>query len=96
MYAKILTVAMLSASVAATQGFTNAPSFGVMLKRGDALAKRQGYYPETETCNGSGTTCAEVCGAETVECPSNDSSFLTCHSTLDGSHCCADGTGSKS
>ncbi|RMZ66290.1 Prp 4 c domain-containing [Pyrenophora seminiperda CCB06] len=93
MYAKIFTVAMLSASVAATQGFTNAHSFGAMLKRGDVVAKRQGYYPQSDLCNGDGTTCPEVCGANTAECPSNDANFLRCHSTNDGSHCCTDGTG---
>ncbi|CAA9964074.1 hypothetical protein PTMSG1_07433 [Pyrenophora teres f. maculata] len=84
---------MLSASVAATQSLTNARSFSAMLKRGDALVKRQGYYPESDICNGSGTTCPEVCGANTVECPSNTPNFLSCHSTLDGTHCCTDGTG---
>ncbi|EDU46902.1 hypothetical protein PtrSN002B_011498 [Pyrenophora tritici-repentis] len=93
MYAKIITVAILSASVAATQSFTNARSFGAMLKRGEVLTKRQGYYPQSDICNGSGTTCQEICGADKVECPSSNPNFLRCHSTLDGTHCCTDGTG---
>ena len=95
MYTKIFTVVLLSSTTLAMQGFVNHPSFGVMLKRGSAIAKRQGYYPESDPCTGDGTTCAEVCGAEYVLCPSNDSLVLSCHSTLDGSHCCPDNTGSE-
>ncbi|EMD62626.1 hypothetical protein COCSADRAFT_173064 [Bipolaris sorokiniana ND90Pr] len=63
-----------------------------MLKRGSAIAKRQGYYPTSGVCDKPGDTCAEACGAEYVECPSNGS-VTSCHSTTDGSHCCTDGTG---
>ncbi|EUC43801.1 hypothetical protein COCMIDRAFT_99903 [Bipolaris oryzae ATCC 44560] len=63
-----------------------------MLRRGSAIAKRQGYYPTSDVCSGPGDTCAEACGAEYVECPS-DGSVTSCHSTTDGSHCCTDGTG---
>ncbi|KAJ6201798.1 hypothetical protein J3E72DRAFT_410159 [Bipolaris maydis] len=68
------------------------PSFAAMLRRGSAIAKRQGYYPSSDVCNGPGSTCASACGAEYVECPS-DGSVTSCHSTTDGSHCCTDGTG---
>ncbi|XP_014560869.1 hypothetical protein COCVIDRAFT_88141 [Bipolaris victoriae FI3] len=63
-----------------------------MLKRGSAIAKRQGYYPTTGYCDMPGDTCQEACGAEYVECPT-DGSFTSCHSTTDGTHCCTDGTG---
>jgi hypothetical protein len=94
MHAKLLTLALISTSALAMQGFINQPSFGVMLKRGHAIAKRQGYTPELVDCPGRGNTCAEICGAETVQCPSNNSLKLSCHSSLDGSYCCPDNSGS--
>jgi hypothetical protein len=96
MYTKLFTVALLSTSTLAMQGFINHPSFGVMLTRGNAIAKRQGYYPDSDPCTGDGTTCAEVCGVETVACPSNDPLVLSCHSALDGTHCYPDNSGSES
>lgn len=94
MYSKIITLAFLSTSTLAMQAFTNADTFGAMLKRGNAIAKRQGYYPDTSTC-GRGETCEEACGANQVECPSSSLDTLYCHSSVDGSHCCTDGSGNS-
>ncbi|USP76683.1 Prp 4 c domain-containing [Curvularia clavata] len=96
MHAPLVTLALLSTSVLALQGTLSTPrSYGAMLPRGNAMSKRQGYYPISTLCNGDGNTCAEVCGADTAECPSNDNSMLSCHLTTDGSHCCTDGTGNS-
>ncbi|KAF1849664.1 uncharacterized protein K460DRAFT_1708 [Cucurbitaria berberidis CBS 394.84] len=92
MYISILTLGLLSTSALAMQAFTNADSFGAMLKRGDAIAKRQGYYPNTNTC-GRGDTCEKACGPNQVQCPSKSLTTLYCHSSIDGSHCCSDGSG---
>ncbi|KAH7357593.1 hypothetical protein BKA66DRAFT_427549 [Pyrenochaeta sp. MPI-SDFR-AT-0127] len=92
MYISLITLAFLSTSALAKQAVTNADSFGAMLRRGDAIAKRQGYYPDTRTC-GRGNTCEEACGANQVECPSSSLTMLYCHSSIDGSHCCTDGSG---
>jgi hypothetical protein len=85
MYTPLIVFALLSAfTVAQKQAFTNANSFGAMLKRGDSIVKRQGYTPETEWC-GTGDTCEVACGAGKVECPSKDISTLYCHDSKDGS-----------
>lgn len=94
MYTSFLTLVCLSTSALAIQAVTNADTFGAMLRRGDAIAKRQGYYPDTVNC-GRGDTCEEACGVNQVECPSNSLTTLYCHSSVDGSHCCTDGSGSK-
>ncbi|KAF1960008.1 hypothetical protein CC80DRAFT_404906 [Byssothecium circinans] len=60
-----------------------------MLARGEAIAKRQGYYPTTRPC-GSGKTCAEACGAGSEQCPSR--SGLYCHEPA-RSKCCPDQSG---
>lgn len=67
--------------------------FGSMLKRGDALAKRQGYYPSSTPC-GSGTTCAEACGATQIECPADVGRGVCFDPSL--SRCCPDGSGCNS
>ncbi|KAF2625235.1 hypothetical protein BU25DRAFT_412684 [Macroventuria anomochaeta] len=87
---------LLAASTMANQllAFTNANSFGAMLKRGDTILKRQGYSPDTSYC-GRGDTCAEACGANSVQCPSTDTSMLYCHDSNDGSKCCPDGSGNS-
>ncbi|KAF2441612.1 hypothetical protein P171DRAFT_418288 [Karstenula rhodostoma CBS 690.94] len=64
--------------------------FGAMMRRGDALAKRQGYYPSSKPC-GSGTTCAEACGAGQVECPADAGRGVCFDPSL--SQCCPDGSG---
>lgn len=85
MRTSIVTLTLLAASaIAIKPAVTNIPSFSAMLKRGDMILKRQGYTPETDDC-GKGVTCAEACGANNVECPSNDSSTLYCHLSTDGS-----------
>lgn len=89
----IITLNLLSTSAMAMQAFTNADTFAAMLKRGDVIAKRQGYYPDTSNC-GVGDTCEEACGPNQVECPSSSLTTLYCHSSVDGSHCCTDGSGS--
>ncbi|KAF2690680.1 hypothetical protein K458DRAFT_412029 [Lentithecium fluviatile CBS 122367] len=90
MYAKALSLAVLSSTAFASQYYQAAHyDFGAMLKRGEALAKRQGYYPTTTPC-GDGDTCAEACGAETVQCPS--SSGLYCFDPTLGA-CCPDNSG---
>lgn len=93
MYSSLIILLSISTSVLAKQAVTNADSFGAMLKRGNAIAKRQGYYPDTSDC-GVGDTCEEACGPNQVECPSNSLTTLYCHSSVDGSHCCTDGSGS--
>lgn len=85
MYTSLVVLALLSASTMAQKlAFTNANSFGAMLKRGDAIVKRQGYTPDTTSC-GTGDTCEEACGAGQVECPSNSAFTLYCHDFTDGS-----------
>ena len=79
----IFSVLAVSA-MADMMAFTNANSFGAMLKRGDTILKRQGYTPDTTYC-GRGDTCAEACGANSVECPSSDTSMFYCHDSNDGS-----------
>lgn len=81
----IFTFSFLATSaVASIPAFTNANNFRAMLKRGDLILKRQGYSPDTTYC-GRGDTCAEACGANSVECPSTDTSMLYCHESNDGS-----------
>lgn len=75
---------LATSAIAQKFAFTNANSFGAMLKRGDTILKRQGYTPDTSSC-GRGDTCAEACGANSVECPSTDTSVLYCHDSDDGS-----------
>ncbi len=75
---------MAASAMANMAAFTNANSFGAMLKRGDTILKRQGYSPDTTFC-GRGDTCAEACGANSVECASSDTSMLYCHDSDDGS-----------
>ncbi|OAL48583.1 hypothetical protein IQ07DRAFT_80739 [Pyrenochaeta sp. DS3sAY3a] len=94
MYSSLILLLSLSTSALAKQAVTNADSFGAMLKRGNAIAKRQGYYPDTSDC-GVGDTCEEACGPNQVECPSNSLTTLYCHSSVDGSHCCTDGSGNS-
>ncbi|KAJ8113231.1 hypothetical protein OPT61_g4594 [Boeremia exigua] len=90
-----VALGLLAASAMADMGaFTNAKSFGAMLKRGDSILKRQGYSPDTSFC-GRGDTCAEACGANSVQCPSTDTSMLYCHDSDDGSKCCPDGSGNS-
>ncbi|KAK7179145.1 hypothetical protein DPSP01_012203 [Paraphaeosphaeria sporulosa] len=64
--------------------------FSAMLRRSDALTKRQGYYPSSQPC-GSGTNCAEACGAGQVECPA-DAGRGVCFDPSQ-SQCCPDGSG---
>ncbi|KAF1975900.1 hypothetical protein BU23DRAFT_456633 [Bimuria novae-zelandiae CBS 107.79] len=61
-----------------------------MLRRGDTLAKRQGYYPSSTPC-GSGTTCAEACGAGQVECSAEVGRGVCFDPSL--AHCCPDSSG---
>lgn len=85
MRTSFITFGLLAVSVVANKmAFTNANTFGAMLKRGDTILKRQGYTPDTEYC-GRGDTCAEACGTGSVECPSTDTSTLYCHNSSDGS-----------
>jgi hypothetical protein len=84
MRTSIVALSLLAASAVADKLAFQNLSFGAMLKRGDMILKRQGYTPETETC-GRGETCAEACGANSVECPSSDSTTLYCHLSNDGS-----------
>jgi hypothetical protein len=85
MRTSLVTFSLLAISAMADMmAFTNANSFGAMLKRGDTILKRQGYTPDTTYC-GRGDTCAEACGANSVECPSSDTSMLYCHDSNDGS-----------
>ncbi len=89
MYTPLVAITLLIASTMAEKlVFTNANSFGAMLKRGDAIVKRQGYSPYTNTC-GTGDTCEEACGPNQVECPA-DSTTLYCHDSTDGSVCVID------
>ncbi|KAF9738709.1 hypothetical protein PMIN06_009607 [Paraphaeosphaeria minitans] len=67
-----------------------AHDFSAMLRRSNALTKRQGYYPSSQPC-GSGTTCAEACGAGQVECPA-DAGRGVCFDPSQ-SQCCPDGSG---
>jgi len=92
MLTQILTVALLTTSVLSADFYTPGNDFGAMLKRGDALLKRQGYYPTTHLC-GKGDTCAEACGPTQIQCPST--SGLYCYDPAVGDHCCTDGTGNS-
>jgi hypothetical protein len=87
----IFAVCALSAET--SNAWIEATSFGAMLARGEAIAKRQGYTPEQRPC-GTGRTCQDACGAGSVQCPSTDNK-LHCHIPSTGTHCCTDGTGSK-
>lgn len=87
---KSLIITLLSTSVLGNVFHMNVEhDFGAMLARGDALAKRQGYYPTTRPC-GKGSTCPEACGAGTEQCPSK--SGLYCHNPST-SACCPDNSG---
>jgi len=93
MYAKAFTLAVLASTVAAEQWYQHVPhNFGAMLKRGEAIAKRQGYYPTSTPC-GEGDTCAEACGAGQVECPANVGRGV-CFDPA-AAACCPDGSGCK-
>lgn len=91
MYTKFLALSLLPSSVFGAD-FSQIVShdFGAMLKRGESLAKRQGYYPTSKPC-GSGATCAEACGAGQVECPA-DAGRGVCFDPSQ-SRCCPDGSG---
>ena len=91
----LLTLTLLTTSTLALHGVLHAPrSTTALHKRSTTLSQHQGYYPISDMCTGTGTTCASICGSDTLECPSNDSSMLSCHSINDGSYCCTDSTGS--
>ncbi|KAF2794690.1 hypothetical protein K505DRAFT_201982, partial [Melanomma pulvis-pyrius CBS 109.77] len=92
MYTHILALAFLTASALGADFYTPVHDFGAMLKRGDALLKRQGYYPTTHLC-GKGSTCAEACGPTQIQCPSDYG--LYCYDPAVGDHCCTDGTGNS-
>jgi hypothetical protein len=89
MHTSFVTLA-LATSVLGAQFHSNVKyDFGAMLKRGEVIAKRQGYYPTTEPC-GEGDTCAEACGATQIQCPSSYGMYCYEPSL---SHCCNDLTG---
>lgn len=94
MKASVFTLALLSGSALAAQLQFRSTfhDFGAMLRRGDAIAKRQGYTPSTRLC-GSGNDCEEACGKGQVQCDSNVG--LYCHDSTDGSHCCPDRSGNS-
>jgi len=55
------------------------------------LVKRQaGYAPSSRNC-GPGATCAEACGPNHIECPSNDGGH--CFDPSVKQICCSDGSG---
>ncbi|KAF2635918.1 hypothetical protein P280DRAFT_553476 [Massarina eburnea CBS 473.64] len=90
MFIKGLVLAVLSATVSGNQIYSNVEhNFGVMLTRGEAMAKRQGYYPSTRPC-GTGNTCVEACGAGQEQCSSKNG--LYCHDPT-RSACCPDLSG---
>ena len=93
MFTEILTLAFFTTSVLGTNIYAPVHDFGAMLRRGDAILKRQGYYPTTHLC-GEGETCAEACGATYVQCPSTSGTY--CYDPAVGDHCCRDGSGSQS
>jgi hypothetical protein len=93
MFTKILTLALFTTCVLGTSIYAPVHDFGAMLRRGDAILKRQGYYPTTHLC-GEGETCAEACGATYVQCPSTSGTY--CYDPTIGDHCCRDGSGSQS
>jgi hypothetical protein len=85
MHTPFVALTFLAVSTMAQKlAFTNTASFGAMLKRGDAIIKRQGYTPDTTSC-GTGDTCEEACGVGQVECPSSSAFTLYCHDSTDGS-----------
>lgn len=89
MFNQVITISILATLALASQGLSAAYKFHGMLPR-DHLTKRQVYYPEYNYC-GAGDTCAESCGEDYVECPSN--SELYCFNPTVGDKCCNDGTG---
>jgi hypothetical protein len=93
MFREILALALFATSIEGTNIYAPVHDFGAMLRRGDAILKRQGYYPTTHLC-GEGETCAEACGATYVQCPSTSGTY--CYDPTVGDHCCRDGSGSQS
>lgn len=96
MYAKALIFGLLSTSVMGSQFYKPVQfDFGAMLKRGEAIAKRQeGYRPTSGgSCSGSGDTCEQACGAGWQQCASSDDS-THCYDSKQ-SHCCNDMSGCK-
>jgi hypothetical protein len=73
--------------------WTYAATFGAMLTRGEAIAKRQGYTHEQRPCS-TGRTCQEACGAGSVQCPSTGNK-QHCYYPSTRTRCCTDGTGSQ-
>jgi len=61
--------------------------FGLMARAGP-----DGYQP-TQTFCGTGSTCAEACGAGFLMCPSTDKS-IHCYNADAKQSCCSDGSGS--
>ena len=54
--------------------------------------QNSGYAPTSTLC-GPGADCPTSCGAQTVQCPSNDGD-LHCFTPSAGQACCPDGSGS--
>ncbi len=53
-----------------------------------------GYTPEFGSC-GSGTTCADACGAAFQACNASTSLSLFCYDPAAGQTCCGNGSGRK-
>lgn len=67
----------------------------VMPLPGMSLMRRDtsGYQPENIECH-EGNTCAEACGDNTIQCPSNDD-LVHCFNPVLKQACCYDGSGSR-
>ncbi|KAH6607543.1 prp 4 c domain-containing [Trichoderma cornu-damae] len=65
------------------------PVLGISLARRDT----NGYQPEQSQCH-DGDTCADACGSDYTECPSNDG-VAHCYNPAAKQNCCADGSGNS-
>jgi len=99
MYFTLVTIA----SVLAVASATAEPKQPYMLaarslNREFDFSKRQAGYDPSDFrhfCTGSGTTCAEICGAGSETCAFNDG-ILNCFNPTLKETCCPYGTGGKS
>lgn len=66
----------------------------VMPLPGMSLMRRDtsGYQPEETKCH-DGNTCAEACGTDFTQCPSEDD-LIHCFNPAAAQACCHDGSGS--
>lgn len=84
----ILACATHVAAEAKPYKLASMPLPGLSLMRRDT----SGYQPDEVKC-GDGETCAEACGADFAQCPSDDN-LVHCFNPAAAQNCCHDGSGS--